>query len=79
MRNGGSGDPVLDAATARGRRARPEAAPEHVGPVPASARRMDLSGSRELTARPGGGMTTVVLPGDGPPALDGPTVGGRRP
>jgi hypothetical protein len=80
VRNGGSGDPVLDAATARGRRGRPEAAPEHAGPVPASARRMDLSGRRELTARPGGGTTTVVLPGDSPPALDGPTVAvaGRR-
>lgn len=81
VRNGGSGDPVLDATTARGRRARPEAAPEHVGPVPASARRMDLSGRRELTARPAGGTTTVVYPGDGPPALDGPIAavpGGRR-
>jgi hypothetical protein len=81
VRDGGSGDPVLDAATARGRRARPEAAPEHVGPVPAAARRMDLSGRRELTARPAGGTTTVVLPG-GAPALDGPAAmpvtGGRR-
>jgi hypothetical protein len=80
VRNGGSGDPALDAVTARGWRVRPEAAPEHSGPVPASARRMDLSGRRELTARPAGGTTTVVLPGDAPPGLDGPTIAstGRR-
>jgi hypothetical protein len=75
VRNGGSGDSVIDAATARGRRIRPEATyPESGGTVPAAARRMDLGGRRELTARPGGGPPATVLPAGGPRPIDGPTV-----